>query len=321
MNAYILQRLALAAPLLLGITIITFAIINLAPGDPITALINPEEMNVLSKEEIEARRAELGLNQPLPVRYALWLREAARGNLGYSVQNRRPVAVMIFERLPASMALSAPSIVIAVVLGSMLGVVSALRQYSPLDYGLTVFAFFGLSVPGFFFALMGMFIFGVQLKWLPTFGMWTPGEPTEVNLDLVRHAILPVAALTITHIAGYLRYARAATLDARSGDYVTTARAKGLAERRVVWGHIFRNALLPIVTVVGLALPGLIAGSFIIETIFSWPGIGMLGYTAIQQRDYPLQMGIALLSAVAVLLANLATDIAYAVVDPRIRYE
>src|SRR5262245_6876671 len=144
MSTYILRRLALAVPLLIGITIITFTIVNLAPGDPITALINPEELNVLSQAEIEARRAELGLNQPLPVRYALWLREAARGNLGYSIQNRRPVAELILQRLPASMALSVPSIVIAVVLGSALGVVSALRQYSTLDYGLTVFAFFGL---------------------------------------------------------------------------------------------------------------------------------------------------------------------------------
>ena len=321
MTHYILRRLALAVPLLLGITIITYAIINLAPGDPITALMNPDELNVLSREEIEARREALGLNQPLPVRYLIWLGQTVQGNLGYSIQNRRPVTEMILEKLPASMALSVSSIVMAIVLGTALGVMSALRQYSLLDYALTVFAFFGLSVPGFFFALMGMFLFGVQLKWLPTFGMWTPGEPTEVNLDLLRHAILPVAALTITHIAGSLRYARAATLDARSGDYVTTARAKGLSERHVLWGHVFRNALLPLVTIIGLALPSLIGGSFIIETIFSWPGIGMLGYTAIQQRDYPLQMGIALLAALAVLLANLATDIAYAFVDPRIRYE
>jgi peptide/nickel transport system permease protein len=321
MTQYILRRLALAIPLLLGITVITFVIINLAPGDPITALMNPEEMNVLSKEEIDARREALGLNQPMPVRYLIWLGQTARGNLGYSIQNRRPVTDMIVEKLPASMALSVTSIVLAIVLGSALGIISALRQYSLLDYALTVFAFFGLSVPGFFFALMGMFLFSVQLKWLPTFGMWTPGEPTEINLDLLRHAVLPIAALTITHIAGYMRYARAATLDARSGDYVTTARSKGLSERAVLWGHIFRNALLPLVTVVGLALPNLIGGSFIIETIFSWPGIGMLGYTAIQQRDYPVQMGIALMSAVAVLLANLATDITYAFVDPRIRYE
>jgi peptide/nickel transport system permease protein len=321
MGQYVLRRLLLVIPLLLGITIITYALINLAPGDPITALINPEEMNVRTAADIEELRAELGLNKPLPVRYLLWLKEAARGNLGYSIQNRLPVTKMIINRLPASMALSVTSIVLAMLLGTVLGVISALRQYTILDYVLTVVAFFGLSVPGFFFALMGMFIFGVKLQWLPIFGMWTPGLPTTVNLDLLRHAVLPIAALTITHIASYMRYARAATLDALAGDYVTTARAKGLREAVVLWRHVFRNALLPLVTIAGLSLPGLIGGSFVIETIFSWPGIGLLGYTAILQRDYPLQMGIALMSAVAVLIANLLTDMTYAFVDPRIRYD
>lgn len=321
MTQYILRRLALIVPLLFGITLITYVIINLAPGDPITALINPEEMNVRSQAELAELREQLGLNQPIPVRYAIWLREVATGNLGYSIQNRQPVAKLILDRLPASMMLSVTSIVLALVVGTGLGVISALRQYSWLDYSLTAGAFFGLSVPGFFFALMGMFVFGVLLQWLPIFGMWTPGEPTEFNADLLRHAILPVGALAITHVASYMRYARAATLDALAGDYVTTARAKGLSERVVLWRHVFRNALLPLVTIAGLALPGLIGGSFVIETIFSWPGIGMLGYTAILQRDYPLQMGIALMSAVAVLLANLVTDVAYGIVDPRIRYE
>ena len=321
MRQYILQRLLLAVPLLLGITVITYTIINVAPGDPITALINPEELALLSQAELQARREDLGLNKPLPVRYLLWLKELGRGNLGFSIQNRRPVAQLILARLPASLALSATSIVLAMTLGVALGVVSALKQYSALDYVLTVAAFFGLSVPGFFFALMGIFIFGVKLQWLPVFGMWTPGRPTTLNLDLLHHAVLPVMALTITHVAGYMRYARAATLDALAGDYVTTARAKGLSGAVVLWVHVFRNALLPLVTIAGLVLPGLISGSFIIETIFSWPGIGQLGYTAILQRDYPLQMGIALMAAVAVLLANLLTDIAYSLVDPRIRYD
>lgn len=321
MGQYLLRRLLLVVPLLIGITIITYTLISLAPGDPITALINPEELHLRSATELEALREDLGLNKPLPVRYALWLKEAAQGNLGYSIQHRLPVAKMIVARLPASMALSVTSIVLAMVLGVALGVISALKQYTSLDYVLTVMAFFGISVPGFFFALMGMFVFGVKLQWLPIFGMWTPGQPTGVNLDLARHAVLPITALTIAHIAGYMRYARAATLDALAGDYVTTARAKGLREAVVLWRHVFRNALLPLVTIAGLELPALIGGSFVIETIFSWPGIGLLGYTAILQRDYPVQMGIALMSAIAVLCANLLTDIAYALVDPRIRYD
>jgi peptide/nickel transport system permease protein len=206
-------------------------------------------------------------------------------------------------------------------LGIALGVLSALRQYSILDYLLSVGAFFGVSVPGFFFAFMGMYLLGVKLQLLPIFGMWTPGLPTTINLDLVRHAILPITALAIAHLAGYMRYARAATLEALAGDFVVTARSKGISEAAVLWFHVFRNALLPLVTIAGLSLPALISGSFVIETIFSWPGVGLLGYTAILQRDYPLQMGIALLSAVAVLFANLVTDIAYSVVDPRIRYD
>jgi peptide/nickel transport system permease protein len=318
---YVVRRLLLTVPMLLGITVVTFTIVNLAPGDPITAMIDPLEMRQMTKAEVEARRAELGLDQPIPIRYVLWVGQAARGNLGYSIQERRPVGEMILEKLPASMALSAPSIALAMSLGVALGVLSALRQYSAFDYAMTVGAFFGVSVPAFFFAFMGMYVFGVKLAWLPIFGMWTPGLPTTVNVDLLRHAIMPVTALVIAHLAGYIRYARAATLDAMAGDFVVTARSKGISEAAVLRFHVFRNALLPLVTIAGLSLPGLIAGSFVIETIFSWPGIGLMGYTAILQRDYPLQMGIALLSAVAVLLANLLTDIAYALVDPRIRYD
>jgi peptide/nickel transport system permease protein len=265
--------------------------------------------------------ASLGLNKPIPVRYVLWLKETAKGNLGYSIQKKEPVLNLILDRLPASLGLTATALFLAVVIGFALGFASALYQYSFLDYILTIVAFFGVSVPAFFTALLGMFIFSVKLKWLPVFGMWTPGEPTGFTWDLIKHAILPVTALAVPQIAGYMRYARAATLDALGAEHVTTARAKGLRERAVLWRHVFRNSLLPLVTIVGLSLPHIIGGSFIIETIFSWPGIGLLGYTAILQRDYPLQLGIALMAAVAVLLANLLTDIFYGIVDPRIRYE
>jgi len=319
---YILRRLAMVLPMLLGITVITYVIISLAPGDPITALIDPEEMNVRSEAEMDAMRERLGLNDSIPVRYVKWLREAAQGNLGFSYQNKRPVLEMIIDRLPATLALSATSMAIAMVIGITIGILSARKQYSVLDYVATILAFFGLSVPAFFVAMMGMFIFSVQLGWLPVLGMWTPGEPTTYfNLDMLHHAILPVTALAVPQIAEYMRYARAATLDALAFDHVVTARSKGLSERVIFRRHVFRNALIPLLTIIGLSLPGVIGGSFIIETIFSWPGIGMLGYTAIMQRDYPIQLGIALMAATMVLLANLLTDIAYAVADPRIRYE
>jgi peptide/nickel transport system permease protein len=205
------------------------------------------------------------------------------------------------------------------VVGILLGIVSARRQYSILDYLLTVLAFFCLSVPTFFFAMMGIYIFAVKLGWFPVFGMWTPGQDRSI-VDLLQHLILPMCALALPQIAEYMRYARAATLDALNADHVTTGRAKGLSEGPLFRRHVFRNALIPLVTIVGLSLPGVIGGSFIIETIFSWPGIGLLGYTAVMQRDYPVQIGVALMTATIVLLANLLTDIAYAFVDPRIRY-
>lgn len=318
---YVIRRLVLVIPMLLGITIITFALINLAPGDPITAMINPEEVNIRSAEEIEALRDDLGLNDPLPVRYSLWLAQAAQGNLGFSYHDDKPVLGLILDKLPASLMLTLTSMVIAATIGIALGVLSALRQYSFVDHLLTVLAFFGVSVPGFFFALIGMYIFSVRFGWLPVFGMWTPGEPNELNLDLLKHAILPTVTLTLPQIAGFMRYARAATLEARGADHVTTARAKGLRETIILRRHVLRNAMLPLVTIFGLTLPNVIGGSFIVETIFSWPGIGLLGYTAIMQRDYPVQLGIALIAATAVLLANLLTDIAYGLVDPRIRYD
>jgi peptide/nickel transport system permease protein len=317
---YLLRRLAMVVPMLLGITIITYVIISLAPGDPVSAMINPQELNVRSDAELNAIRDDLGLNDPIPVRYALWLKEAAQGNLGYSYQSKQPVVHLILDRLPETLLLTGSALLLAMTIGISLGIISALKQYSVLDYLLTISAFFGLSIPAFFFAMLGMFAFSVRLGWLPVFGMWTPGQPNTLNVDLLKHAILPVSALAIPHIAEYMRYARAATLDAMGAEHVTTARAKGLRERVVFRRHVFRNALVPLLTIVGLSLPGLISGSFVIETIFSWPGIGMLGYTAIMQRDYPVQLGIALMAAVAVLLANLITDLAYAMVDPRIRY-
>lgn len=317
---YVLRRLAMVLPMLLGITIITYVIISLAPGDPVSAMINPQELNVRSDAELNQIREDLGLNDPIPVRYAIWLKEAVQGNLGYSYQSKQPVVHLIADRIPETLILTCSALALAMTIGITLGIISARKQYSALDYVLTVSAFFGLSIPAFFFAMLGMFVFSVRLGWLPVFGMWTPGEPNTLNLDLLKHAVLPVSALAIPHIAEYMRYARAATLEAMGAEHVVTARAKGLRERVIFTRHVFRNALVPLLTIIGLSLPGLIGGSFVIETIFSWPGIGMLGYTAIMQRDYPVQLGIALMAAVTVLLANLLTDLAYAIADPRIRY-
>jgi peptide/nickel transport system permease protein len=318
---YILRRIMLVFPMLFGISLISFVLLNLAPGDPLTAMLNPEEVNVLSEEQLEAEREKLGLNDPLPIRYFYWLGETLQGNLGYSYNSGEPVLDRILDRLPATLLLAASAEILAAVLGLVVGTYSALRQYSFFDNVFTIFAFFAVSVPNFFFALMGIFIFAVTLEWLPVFGMWTPGEPNTFNLDLIRHAILPISALALPQVASYMRYTRSSILDARTSDHVRTARAKGLREGKIFRGHVLRNALIPMVTIFGLGLPGLIGGSFVIESIFSWPGIGELGYTALMQRDYPLQLGITLMSATVVLLANLITDLTYGIVDPRIRYE
>jgi peptide/nickel transport system permease protein len=324
MRRYILRRLSLTPVLLLGITLMTFFIFNLAPGDPVTALIKPGQLDGFGQGQganLEMLRAKYGLDKPIYVRYLVWLREFMQGNLGYSYDTDRPVLETIAEAVPATLLLQATSIGLALIVGVILGVIAALKQYSRLDHVLTFVALFGISLPNFFIALIAMYVFAVKLSWLPIAGMWTPGEPTRFNLDLLHHMILPASAGGIIYVASYMRYARASTLDALSADYVVTARAKGLRERVVVVRHVLRNALLPIVTIMGLSLPGLLGGSFIIETIFSWNGLGLLGFRALMSRDYPLQMGMALMVATLILLANLITDIAYAFVDPRVRYE
>ncbi|MBM4436205.1 MAG: ABC transporter permease [Actinobacteria bacterium] len=317
---YIIRRVLVAIPILIGVSMVVFFLIRLTPGDPISALANPEEDARKTFAEVQEGLEALGLNKPIPVQYGIWVKEALTGNLGYSYRFHRPVVTMILERLPATLSLMIGAVGLALVVGVVAGVFSAVRQYSRLDYGLTIGAFFMVSIPEFFFALMGMFIFAVVLAWLPVFGMWTPGTEPGLSWDLIHHMVLPVFALSLRDIAGFMRYTRASVLDALSSEYVTTARSKGLPESLVLWKHVFRNALLPLVTIVGLNLPSLLGGAVVIETIFSWPGVGLLGYEALQGRDYTLQMGVLLMAAIAVMAANLVTDVAYAFVDPRIRH-
>ena len=320
MTRYIVRRILISIPILIGISAVVFILINLAPGDPIDALVDPLEMEVLSNEEVDRLREELGLNLPGPVRYFIWLRDVLSGNLGKSFHKRTPVSELIIKRLPITLGLVGAAIALGLTLGIIAGVISALRQYSITDMSFSLAAFFAVSIPEFFFALIFMFLFAVVLGWLPTFGMWTAGGEIGFNLDLIRHSILPILALALRDIAGYMRYTRASVLDALSGEYVTTALAKGLHPNVVLWKHVFRNALIPIVTIIGLGLPQLVGGAFIIENLFSWQGLGVLGYEAIVQRDYPVQMGVIMISAVAVVAANLLTDIVYAFIDPRIRH-
>lgn len=320
MGKYILRRLLISIPILFGITIIDFTFINLAPGDPIMAMVSAESGSAQGAVDAERLRRNLGLDKPVAVRYVTWLSEIARGNFGVSFSSKRPVLDRITERLGPTLLLTMTAMIISLLVGIPLGSIAALRQYSKLDYVLTVVAFTGISVPNFFLAMGAISIFTLQLRLLPAFGMSTVGEPFSV-LDRLRYLAMPAFILGLSNMAAIMRYGRTSLLEVLNQDYIITARAKGLGEFFVLARHAFRNALLPLITILALRLPGLFSGSVIIETIYSWPGIGQLSIEAINQRDYPQIMGLLFVTAVLVLLANLIADIAYAYADPRVRYE
>jgi len=319
MGRFLLRRLLISLPVLLGITVTMYIIVNLAPGDPVTALMNPEQMANMGPEWVEGQRESLGLNDPLPVRYLLWLRETATGNLGFSSQDRLPVSEKIAERIGPTLQLMGVVITVSVLVGVPLGVLSALRQYSFVDYLLTLLGFLTVSIPSFFLALVLIYVFALKLDWLPATGMYTVGQPRSF-VDSVTHILLPATVLGLGQAAPIIRYTRASLLETIQLDYVVTARAKGLAESLVVTRHALRNALIPIVTVIALNVPSLLGGTVIIEQVFAWPGMGSLAIGAVQARDYNLLMGINLIAASMILASNLLADVVYAFVDPRIKY-
>ncbi len=318
MLTYILRRLLISIPILLGITLIVFFIASRMPGDAVLAMISQE--TPMADDLIALRRGQLGLDQPVAVQYTRWLTQLLQGNLGFSFQTGEPVAKVLAARIFATLELMGTALLIAIVLGVLLGVLSALRQYSFLDYSLTFLGFAGISIPDFFFGMLLVYIFAIQLHWFPTSGISTPGEPFTLA-DNLRHLALPAFALALVRTATFMRYTRASVLEVMNNDYVRTARAKGLREWLVTARHILRNALIPIITVIGLSLPVLFGGSVIIETIFQWPGIGLMFMNAITGRDSPVIMGYVLFSAIIVLASNLLTDVVYSWADPRIRYE
>ncbi len=317
MQRYIGRRLLISIPVFLGITLLVFVFINLAPGDPILAMMDPMMPGTV---DVDALRESLGLNKPLLVRYGLWMKEIFRGNLGYSYRTYTSIADMLVRKVPATLLLMGTGLFISSVLGILIGIASALFPYSRWDYGLSVVAFIGVSVPEFFLGLALIFVLAGRLHILPSFGMRTAGMPPSL-LDTARHLIMPATVLALA-TTGYLaRQTRASLLEVLHAPYISAARAKGLKERRVIWTHAFRSAIIPVITVIGLRLPWLLGGSIVVETVFSWPGIGSFLITSITGRDYPAVMAISLITAASVLLGNLITDIVYAFADPRIRYE
>jgi len=324
MLGYALRRLVLALPLLIGITFVSFLVIHLAPGEP-TELQGGEVTSTQSDRELRERLREIyGLDKPLHVQYWSWLTRLARLDFGRSFSpDARPVLQKIGERLPVTLLLNIVELAIIVVLAIPIGVFSATRQYSKFDKVTTVFVFVGFATPDFWLALMLMILFGVQLGWLPISQlrspMWEYMSFWQQHWDFLTHLVLPVVVATFGGLAGFSRYMRQSMLEVIRQDYIQSARAKGLAEGVVIGKHALRNALLPIVTVLGLSLPGLIGGSVIVESIFAIPGMGQLMVQAVFERDYPVIMGNLVIVAALTLVANLIADLTYSLIDPRIR--
>ena len=323
MLTYALRRIVFAIPLLLGITFLSFAIIHLAPGEP-TDLMAGDPRLEASAQARQLLREMYELDKPIHVQYWRWLTRIVRLDFGRSFSpDGRPVLVKIGERLPVTLLLNIVELLIIIALAVPIGVLSATRQYSLFDKVTTVFVFVGFATPDFWLALLLMILFGVQLGWLPISGLrslnWEYLSFWKQQGDFIAHLILPIVVATFGGLAGFSRYMRQSMLEVVRQEYIQSARAKGLAERVVIGKHALRNAMLPIVTILGLSLPGLIGGSVIVESIFAIPGMGQLMVQAVFERDYPVIMGNLVIVAVLTLIANLIADLAYGLVDPRIR--
>ena len=313
MGNYILKRILIAIPVLIGITLIDYAIMCLA-GSPLEMLKGPR----ISDAALQAKEIAAGLDKPLIVQYFVWLFQLLQGNLGYSMKSYEPVSAMIGSHIGPTLLLMGASLALSLLIAVPAGIYSAVKQYSKGDYAVVTASFIGSSIPSFFLALILIYIFTVKLGILPSGGMNTLGMDGSVA-DTIRHMVLPVTVLAVSLAGSNIRYIRSSFLEILQQDYLRTARAKGIGYKRVIWKHAMRNALLPIVTVIGMQIPMLFGGAVIIEQVFSWPGLGLMTMTAIMGRDYPVIMGVCLLSAVVVLVSNLITDILYALVDPTIQ--
>ena len=310
-------------PLLLGISFLTFGIIQLAPGD--AASLDVAMNQKVDPTYIQRLRESYGLNDPFLVQYGKWIKRMATLDFGVSFKDNRPVRDVIAERLPATLLLSGLSLLLLFVIAVPLGTVAAVTQDSWFDRSTAVFTFVGYSMPGFWVALLLMMLFGVWLGWLPLSGMVSLENDSLTfwgkAADVLSHLVLPLCVTTYGGLASVSRYTRTSMLEVIRQDYIRTARAKGLPENQVIFKHALRNALIPIVTLLGLSLPALIGGSFIIETIFAWPGMGRLGFEAVMSKNYPVIMGIGVITSFLTLLGNLLADIGYAWLDPRVKYD
>jgi peptide/nickel transport system permease protein len=312
--SYLIRRTLILIPLLIGLSIVMFVLIHAAPGDPVVAMMGPTAAG--NPQYVEQARANLGLDEPLPVQYITWLKNLLKGDFGtaYTFGNK-PVLELIEDRFWATFVLQGIALMLGILIAVPIGIISATRQYSKTDNAVTIFSFIGLALPNFWLALLLQVWIAVRLGWLPVI---STGQANADFPERIKYFILPVIVLVLPNIAYFARFMRSSMLEVKNQDYVTVARAKGLPNKSVLYRHSLRNALIPMITVVGLQIPTIIGGAVIIEQIFAWPGLGDLAVKAISQRDYPVILAITLLSGAVVMIVNLLVDIFYAIADPRV---
>lgn len=325
MSRYAIRRVLQAIPLLVVLSVLLFMLVRAAPGGP---LAQAERNPSITAEQLEKVRERLGLNQPLYVQYGQWMSKILlEGDLGNSIKSNRPVSTMIGERIPNTLLLVGIAFLLTLIVAIPIGAFSARYQYSLFDYIATTFTFAGQSVPIYWLGLMAILFFYVRLDnpftgtpLLPSGGMYSIGGPKTLS-DLLWHMIMPVTTLSLAWTAWYSRFFRASMLEVLHADYIRTARSKGLPERRVIYNHALRNAIMPLITMIALDLPSLFAGALFVETIFSWPGMGRLFWEAARGRDYPVLLGVIMINAGVIVVANIFADLLYSFIDPRVRYD
>jgi peptide/nickel transport system permease protein len=313
MRQLIIRRLLQTIPLLIFVSIVCFALIKLAPGDPVLSFVTPN----MHAEDIERIRHNLGLDKPAYIQYLLWIKECLQGNLGYSLVNHQPVLDQIVDRIPATEGLMGSAIILAVLLAIPFGLIAGANRNRWPDKLVNAISYIGISVPLFWLAFMLMYFLSIKLHWLPVMGMRTIG--VNSTADILKHGILPCSVLAFSFFAGYVRYIRSSTVGQLKEEYVQIQYAYGSSKRIVLFRHVMKHVLLPIITLLGMSLADLITGAIVTETVFSWPGIGTLGMTAVRGMDYPVIMGITLFSSILLIVGNLLADILYGFADPRIK--
>ncbi|MHA0856417.1 ABC transporter permease [Paenibacillus sp. CMAA1364] len=313
MRQLILRRLLQTIPMLFFVSVVCFTMVKLAPGDPVLSFVTPN----MHAEDIERIRHNLGLDKPAYIQYFIWIKEVVQGNFGYSLVNHQPVLKQILERLPATAGLMGSAIGLAVILAIPLGLLAGANRNRWIDKSVNFIAYVGISVPLFWLAIILMYLFAIKLQVLPSMGMRTIGVQSAT--DVIRHGILPCSVLAFSFLASYVRYIRSSTIGQFKEDYVQIQYAFGSNKTTILFRHVLKHVLLPVITLLGMSMGELVAGAIVTETVFSWPGIGSLGMTAVRGMDYPVIMGITLFSSLMLIVGNLAADILYNIVDPRIK--